>query len=221
MLANGQHQCTAVVMAGKPIYAVVSEYQCKTPEDFAMLYRQFDNNAVRTLAEISIPEAAALGVKWSKKLLSTILSAVSFLEGKQGLHKNERVTLIGKYLREGNFIHDLIDCVPAKESLHIVRSPVVAAMIATFRKCAGDAEKFWEDVRDGENLSGSSPAFKLRNYLLTTSISFGRGVNANSLNASASVREIYSKCITAWNAYRTDGKTSLKYFPGKEAPKAL
>jgi len=221
MLANGQHQCEAVIATGKPIVAVVEEYQCKTPQDFAMLYRQFDNNAVRSLAEIAIPEAAALNVQWSKRLISVLLAAISFLEGHIGMHKNERVTYLKKYLKEGNFVQEIIGCANPSEIAHMKRSPVIAAMISTYRKCASDAETFWEEVRDGEHLSGASPSFKLRNYLLTTSISFGRGVNANSLNAAAGVKEIYSKCIVAWNAYRTSGRTTLKYFADKEIPKAV
>jgi hypothetical protein len=221
MLANGQHQCEAVIATGKSIAAVVEEYACKTPEDFAVLYRQFDNNAVRSLSEIAVPEAAALNLKWSKSLISKVLSAVSFLEGHIGMHKNERVKYLKKYIREGNFVHEILDVVSACESKHITRSPVVAAMIVTYRKDHADAEEFWEEVRDGENLKANSASLRLRNYLLSTSISFGRGVNAGSLNESASVREMYAKCIVAWNAYRSGGTTSLKYFPGKDIPKVL
>lgn len=219
MLANGQHQCLAVIETGKPITAVVEEYKCKTPEEFADLYRQFDNNAVRSLAEIAIPEAAALNLKWSKDLISKVLSAISLLENHKGLHKNKRIEFLKKYIREGNFIYEITGCVKQSDIKHMMRSPVIAAMIVTFRKCNADAEAFWELVRDGENLIAKNPAFKLRNYLLSTSISLGRGVNANSLNASASVKEIFSKCITAWNAYRTDGETSLRYYPNKGIPK--
>lgn len=216
MLANGQHQCTVVVETGLPINAVIEEYNCKTPEDFADLYRQFDNNAGRSLAEIAIPEAAALKLNWRKNFITALLSAVSFLENQNGMHKNERVTFIRKYLKEGNFIKDIISAATDSDTKHLRRSPVIAAMIVTFKKCAADAEVFWEQVRDGDNLPASSPALRLRNYLLSTSISFGRGVNAESLNASASVKEMYAKCLVAWNAYRSGGTTQLKYFPGKE-----
>ena len=222
MMVNGQHQCLSVIETGKPITAVIEEYECPTPEDFADLYRQFDNHGERSLAEVAIPEAGALDLNWSKSLLNKMLAAIVFLENHHNnLPKNEKILLLKKYIREGNFINETINCVKGTEAAHILRSPVIAAMISTYRKCSSGAEIFWEEVRDGERLSAKDPSFKLRNYLLTTSIGYGRGVNANMLNASAAPKEMYAKCIVAWNAYRTDGTTSLKYFAGKETPKAV
>lgn len=223
MLANGQHQCTAVINTGLPINAVIDEYQCKTPEDFALLYRQFDNNATRTLADIALPEAKALGIKWSKEVINRVLSGIGFLENHNTLstHKNKRVESLKKYIAEGNAINDILSCVNSSENKHLRRSAVIAAMIVTFKKCSADAETFWEEVRDGENLKSSSPTLKLRNYLLSTNTAFGRGVNAPSLNKAAGTREMYSKCIIAWNAYRREDSTQLKYFADKETPKAI
>lgn len=223
MLANGQHQCNAVINSGLPINAVVDEYQCKTPEDFALLYRQFDNNASRSLSDIALPEAKALGIKWSKEIVNRILSGIGFLEkhNSLSLHKNERIECLKKYISEGNSINEILSCVNSSENKHLRRSPVIAAMIVTFRKCSADAETFWEEVRDGENLKSSSPTLKLRNYLLSTNTAFGRGVNAPSLNKAASTREMYCKCIIAWNAYRRGDSTILKYYADKETPKAI
>jgi hypothetical protein len=126
-----------------------------------------------------------------------------------------------KYIAEGNSIFEIFSAVTTPEFKHLYRGPVVAAMIVTFKKCSADAEVFWEEVRDGENLKGSSPSLKLRNYLLSTTISFGRGVNAPSLNAAVSFREMYSKCIIVWNAYRRGDSTQLKFYADKEIPKAV
>jgi hypothetical protein len=221
--ANGQHQCMAVIHTGKTIRAVVEEYACKTPEDFAELYRQFDVHASRNLAERALPEVIALNLDWKKRFITVMLSGIAIVEGKtiQEDNKNAKIEGIKKYTKEGNAINEIITCVNVSESKHLMRSPVIAAMIVTCRKNSADFEEFWEQVRDGENLKGSSPALKLRNFLLSTTVSIGKGRDAEYLNKAASVKEMYSKCIAAWNAYRTHGKTALRYYPDKEAPRAI
>lgn len=221
MVANGQHTCDAVMLTGKPITAVVSEYYCKTPEDFALLYRQFDNTPPRTLAEISLPEARSLNLDWNKQVIQAVMCGIGLLEGHNGTHKNTRVESLKNYVDVGNFINDILSCVRLTESKHIRRAAVVAAMIVTFRKNHADAETFWEEVRDGENLKGRSPSLKLRNYLMTTNTNVGRGVNSPSLTTAASSKEIYAKCIIAWNAYRRGDSTALKFFANKETPKPV
>jgi hypothetical protein len=221
MLANGQHQCTAVILTGEPINAVVEEYQCKKPEDFSLLYRQFDNNKSRTLDEVTLPEARALGLNWHRMILKAVMAGIGFIEGHNGLHKNKRVEYLKRYIAEGNFINEILSCVKSPESRHLRRGAIVAAMIQSFKKSRSDAEIFWEEVRDGENLKGNSPSLKLRNYLLSTNTAFGRGVNAPALNAAASYKEMYSKCIIAWNAYRRGDSTQLKFYADKETPKAI
>jgi hypothetical protein len=219
MVANGQHQCTAVLRTGLPICAVVEEYNCKKPEDFSLLYRQFDNNKSRTLDEVTLPEARALNLKWHRMIVKSVMAGIGFIEGTGP--KNKRVESLKKYIAEGNFVNELLSAVKSTDSKHLRRGPVIAAIITTFKKCSGDAEIFWEEVRDGENLKGNSPSLKLRNYLLSTNTAVGRGTNAPSLNAAASVREMYSKCIIAWNAYRRGDSTQLKFYADKDLPKVV
>jgi hypothetical protein len=221
MMANGQHMCTATIITGKPVQATVEEYYCKTPEDFALLYRQFDNHGARTLQEVTLPEARALGLNWSKQAIKAIMSGIGLLENHLGVHKNIRVESLKKYVDDGNFINDILSCVKSNESKHLRRRVVIAAMISTFRKNHNDAEIFWEEVRDGENLKGNSPSLKLRNYLMTTNTAIGQGVNAPSLSVAASEKEIYAKCIIAWNAYRRGDSTALKFYANKETPKPV
>lgn len=221
MLANGQHTCTAVVNTGLTVNAVVDEYNCKTPEDFALLYRQFDNNASRTLDEITLPEARALNLDWHKQVIKAVMTGIGFLEGHNGVHKNIRIESLKKYVDAGNFVNDILSCVKSPESRHLRRGAVVSAMIVTFRKNHADAERFWEEVRDGENLKANSASLKLRNYLMTTNTAIGRGVNAPALSAAASNQEMYAKCIIAWNAYRRGDSTQLKFFANKETPKPV
>lgn len=221
MLANGQHTCSAVLATGKAVNAVVEEYNCKTPEDFSLLYRQFDNNASRSLGDITRPEAMALKLNWAKGTIPVVMTAIGFIEGHEKLHKNIRIESLKKYVDVGSFVNDILSCVKSSENKHLRRGAVVAAMFVTYRKCNADAETFWAEVRDGENLKGNSPTLKLRNYLLSTNTAVGRGVDAPSLNAAASNKEMYAKCIIAWNAYRRGDSTQLKFFANKETPRPV
>ena len=223
MLVNGQHQCNAVLESGASINAVVEEYQCKTPSDFALLYRQFDNNAARNLAEVALPEARALKLDWDKRFLGCFFAGIAIVERfiDMSISKNQKVEYLKKYIPEGKFINALIKEKGTKDTKHIARGAVIAAVIVTYKKNANDAKIFWTEVRDGENLKSNSASLKLRNYLLSTSSGYGRGVSAPSLNPSASLHEMYSKCIIGWNAYRKGDSTQLKYFANKQLPKAI
>ena len=101
---------------------------------------------------------------------------------------------------------------------HVRRSPVVAAVIATTRVEPKDAETFWTQVQDGEMLRKSSPAFKLREYLLHTAVRAGRGNGALGIKKTVDNREMYSACINAWNDYRTGKKVNgraWRYHPDR------
>lgn len=220
MMANGQHQCLAVINTDATVSAVIEEYYCKTPADLALLYRQFDNGGTRSLAEVAIPEVRALGLNWSKKFISAFLAGITFLENCQSIHKNQKVEYLERYTSVGKQIYEIVSVNPVL-CKHLWRGPVIAAMIKTFRKNAFDAEQFWTDVRDGELLTERSPALKLMRYLLQTTVGIGRGVKAPSLTAAVGYVEMYSKCIIAWNAFRRKNLTSLRYYPNKGTPKIL
>ena len=83
---------------------------------------------------------------------------------------------------------------------HIHRSPVVAAMFATFNVCEKDSIDFWTGVRDGVSLAASDPRLKLRNYLTSHFIVAGRG--GMSKDSTVNGEDMYRYCIFCWNAYR-------------------
>ncbi len=100
---------------------------------------------------------------------------------------------------------------------HILRRPVVAAMIRTIRKNAADAIEFWSQVRDGELLKRTDPSFQLRQFLLNSSLST-RALRAGQKMTSE--REMETKSIIAWNAYRQKRNLStLKWVADAKMPK--
>ena len=219
-LMNGQHQAHAIIEAKKPIKATVAYFDVDSPEDTSLLYRQFDNHATRSLSDILKPEAAALGVGWNVRVVNLVVTAAALREGKRAAHKNTKVELLSKYLPFGKFLNELIVNGSTIDIRHLVRGPVVHAMILSWEKSQEDAKKFWTAVRDGENLTRSMPAHKLRGYLLSVSVNQGRGATGASFKI-ASYHEITSKSITAWNAYRRGESTELKYYSDKPMPKAV
>ncbi|MDD5722682.1 MAG: hypothetical protein PHY29_02955 [Syntrophales bacterium] len=214
-LVNGQHQAEAVVRTGKTVSVVFKKFTVDSSEDLALLWQQFDHHAPRSLANDTHTEAYALGIQWPERISRLMVTGASLKEGKMDASKQEKVLLLKRYLRAGEAFAPLLEGDGAR---HLRRGPVVSAMLMTWEKNQEQCREFWSDVRDGENLKRSMAAYKLRDYLLSTNISRGMGAR---MSRSVTVREMLSKCIVAWNAYRKGESTALKYFPEKPVPKAV
>jgi len=218
VIVNGQHQLKAVMITGKDINAVFQDYSCQTQEDLSTLYRRFDNHQSRTLGDIVGPEAAAYGITWKRVVLRLVVSAAIFQDNAHSIPKIDKVKYVSSQIRQGDFVDHIIrDGITCK---HMKRASVVLAMMNTWDKDKTAAKTFWTNVRDGAGLNCQDPALLLRNYLLTAMVS------SNSHRASArkeivSAREMYTKCIHGWNAYRKGRKTTLKFVCEAPIPKIL
>ncbi len=93
--------------------------------------------------------------------------------------------------------------------------PVVGAMFGTYNKNEQNSTVFWRAVRDETGETPNCADRRIAKYL-----SLAR--NRSSYNTKATrlspVREIYVKCIHAWNAWRKNVTTNLNYHPDKEVP---
>lgn len=215
-LMDGQHQCHAVIEAGKSVKAKLVEYDIDDKSEIATVFAQFNADRIRSAPEVAWAAAVLIGMEdWSRRFVQTCATATMIVssgggrfDSSRGLTKEERAKLLEK---------NRADCFAAKDILcnghgtvldkHLSKGVVVAAVMATARKSKDDAAKFWKQVRDGEMLTKNSPAYKLRKYLM--GIETIRGDSG---------REMYSKCITAWNAFRDNGSTDLKYYSEKPVP---
>jgi hypothetical protein len=196
-LVNGQHTCTAVTLVKKPISALIEHFEVETADDLALLYRQFDAHASRTLGDILRPEATALGLNWPPRLINLTVSAATLREGKFALHKSEKVELLKKYLQFGKFLVSLLygKDVESKNAKMLTRAPIAHAIMLCWEKAQEDSKKFWISVRDGVDLKHNDPALKLRNYLMQTAAAWG-GCSSFGFK-SATYHEITSKSINA------------------------
>ena len=220
VMVNGQHQCHAVINTGKQIKVVYQVYDVFSPRDLSLLFRKFDNNFVRTLAQKSLVEARALDMDWPPKIVSLITSGIRYkTEPGSGKKAAGDVAIeeLQNHLKVGEFIRRLFVGAD-KKPRHLMRGPVVHAIMLTWEKSQGDTLTFWTQVRDGEGLKKADPSMILRDFLMTTSVGYGQGLKDVKL---VSMHEMVSKCVTAWNAFRKGARTDLKYYSSKPIPRPL
>jgi hypothetical protein len=98
---------------------------------------------------------------------------------------------------------------------HLNRQPVAAAMFATYQRSQSASLEFWTAVRDETDTAPTMPTRKLARYLLTVGVDSGSGA---SRIRTVPPREMYVKCLHAWNAWRKGETTNLNYYPDKEVP---
>jgi len=222
VLMNGQHITLAILNSKKQIIATLKEYECPTAEDASLLFRQFDSHRSRSLNNCVKVEANALGIKWPGKIVTLILGAGLEKDMKYYLTKEKKIECLKEYIKEGNFINKLLTKqgrIMTKEAKHLLRIATITAMMLTYEKSASDSEDFWIPVIFGENLKKEDPRYKIRNYLMQTSI--GRGRGASHITDIATTKEMISKCIHAWNAFRNGASTELRYYHRAPIPKAI
>ena len=94
-----------------------------------------------------------------------------------------------------------------------MRGVVVAAMFGCWKKAKGAATEFWVAVRDETGSKPDCPDRKLSRFLLTTNVQ--RSMTERKIVGQ---REMYVKCIHAWNAWRRKESTSLNYYANAKVP---
>lgn len=221
-LMDGQHQCTACVESGIPFKAVVQRF---TPEKGdgksakASIFAQFNVDRSRSASQVAWNVASTGGIgHMSRKCIGLCATALSCMQsGKAGagstekLSKDERAELLLKHKKECEFVNEVAFSATYR---HMWRSAVVQAMIAIKRTVGEErAKEFWVRVADGEMLQKSSPIYALREFLKNVSV---RGFTGKSANTTP--REMYVKCIHAWNAHVSGKNTTLKYFKDSAVP---
>ncbi|GAF85187.1 unnamed protein product [marine sediment metagenome] len=223
-LVNGQHQCHSAIISKMRPDVIYEEYRCDTMDDVSLLYGQFDNHKSRSLQNLVAMEMEALGLDWPRRVGSLVVSGAAMREGIGAKSKDVKVPLLKKYLPSGKQIKNILTDVDDGDTLnsyrHLTRAPVIHAMILTLEKSQSDSWRFWVDVRDGEGMKRVQPQYKLREFLKESNFDKGRGASGNN-RRTVGQHEMTSRCIIAWNAYRKNITTNLKYHPTKPIPRAV
>lgn len=226
---NGKHTSTVLYdMNGtmpKDLSVVVSHFQCDTMEDVAQLYATFDTrSSARTTTDINLIYSACLPALASlpTRTISHAVTGMSWeMFGEAGKPQQSQEAKAGLMLEYPDFVvwlDQYLTSASQAENKIVARGSVVAAMFRTWKKSRVACNEFWLAVRDGTGTSPKSPDRILGKFLLSHSVEFASGAASNKKTSGR--REMYIKCMHAWNAWRTNTTTDLKYFASAPSPAA-
>lgn len=222
---NGKHTSTVLSsMNGefpKGLSVIIEHYECDTLEDVAKLYATFDIRACgRSTGDInrsfaaSVPELAGI----QGRIINLSVTGISYAtwEEAYATHAPEdRAQFLIAHKDFILWIDTVLGHIGAKKVRFMMRSPVVAAMFMTWKKAKGASKEFWEAVRDETGTKPDLPDRKLARFLITNVLHHRKSAPDKKSTLS---REMMVKCIHAWNAWRTDGPTTLPYHANSPIP---
>lgn len=222
---NGKHTSTAfAAMNGslpKDIHVIAEHYECDTLEDVAKLYATFDTrNSIRTTSDINrsfaagIEDLASIG----PDIINVCVTGMSMATWGSGEHRNVGAEVRANLLNQSpDFVLWVANTIGNKseKTRHVFRGAVVAAMFQTWQKAKKDATAFWGLVLDGSGPSHTSPDRVLHKFLLTSRV---RILARAGTAAPIDNRALMAKCLHAWNAWRRNTTTDLKYHASAKMP---
>jgi|GEM_PF-1288265 len=234
ILINGQHVCTAVIASGIAVPCMLEKFNIQDDLELSEAFRQFEI-LPRSLSDMIRVEADALKLGWPLMVSSVVVAAATLekygtsrlnhpvgMTTQQNLrlvNKDIKVALLREHLHEGEFINQILTSGGKSPGIqrakHLKRAGVVMIMMQTWRKNHELATIFWENVRDGEQLTGTMPEKKLRDFLLTTRAVSHQPITIRTINP----HEYAYRCILAWNAAIKNKPSSLAYHANCELPK--
>lgn len=248
-LIDGQHQLTASVTYKQTFRAAGIKFvieggtEAQIRQKVAELYSQHNVDMRRSRGDIAFAKAVGMGWQsWPKQFLQHLAAALELANDESVLNSMETRSCKKSLDQTGDlFIKYPNECLWAADILlkpevdkggkrrmqpdvrHMLRVPVLAAMIQSYRKCQRDATAFWTAVRDMGFLANQPadkdvPTFVLRNFLRKSSI-YGDAKNAQQKEQTTR-KAVYAKCVHAWNAFRGGYTTALNYYANKPLPKA-
>lgn len=211
------------------LHVTVEHYHCDTMDDVARLYATFDSRSqVRTTNDIN-RAFAAIDDDLSQiptKIINLCVTAISFYKHSDAYSKVPAAERAECLLEDANkafvlWVHDMLGNSANDATRLVWRSPVVSAMYATYLKSKSGAREFWLAVRDGTGHSHKSPDRVLNRFLLSRSVNNGAGASHKSGVSLCVPREMFVKCLHAWNAWRRDATTDLKYHAQAKIPSVV
>lgn len=212
-----------------PIYATIEHFHCDGLDDVARLYGTFDSRQqIRTTNDINRafaavdPELAEIPTK-IVNLCVTALTYCKHQDRSSHVHAAEKAECL---LEDSNklfiqWVHSVLGNSANSETRLLWRSPVVSAMNSCYHKSKRDANEFWLAVRDGTGVSPKMPDRVLHRFLLSKVVNNGWQSTLKKKSAIAAPREMHVKCLHAWNAWRRDTTTDLKYHAQGKIPTAV
>lgn len=224
---NGKHTSTVLSEmngnAPKGLQIIVERFEADTLRDVAHLYSTFDRRgSSRSTGDINVAFSASVPelAEMKQRLVSLCVTGMSYATWEEnGKYRpaEERALLV---VENKDFLLWFEKVVGERTSsnCHLSRGPVVAAMFKTWQKSHKAATDFWEEVISESNSSAQSPSRKLSRHLLTSTVrsirSTGTGAKMKDGRKIEGFHSLYCRCLHAWNAYRRNATTDLKYYEG-------
>jgi hypothetical protein len=224
---NGKH--TSTLLSGidplpKDFYVTVERYTCPTLDGVARLWATFDSSvATRTGNEIINSFASTVsefaGVK--QKTCSLAVIAASYQKWDMDFYNSSRVAERAELLLDHVDFVLWLDTIlypkdgNARRAKHLLRGPVVAAILGTWLSSEESSDSFWRHVRDEDQAQGL-PTRVLAKWL--SEVTFKNHHSGTPGKKSVQFREMFVRCLHAWNAWRTNTRTSLKYHANAPIP---
>ncbi len=227
---NGKHTSLMLSKLDKipEFYVTLERYSCETLKDVGRLYNTFDSNlSSRTTSDINAAFASTIsefkGVPL--RLINLTVAANAYLKwSSNDLRRVSSAERAEQLMDRVGFVSWLQKVVPTTGfhtgslTKHLLRSPVAAAMMATYDKAPRIAEQFWIAVRDESFPDRDDPTRALARFLVRAALASGDARHGPE-KKMVGFQEMYVKCIRAWNASRTGEPTSLQYRAKDPLPK--
>lgn len=226
---NGKHTSTIfheMFEAGEDVpdtNILVREYACDTMEEASALFATFDaKQNSRSKADVIRGFAVAdkATADMPPRLLSILTASVAYNtygDKYRNLSPADQARLLLLNTEFAGWVKDLIGTAKqCREFKHLVRLAVVASMQKTWETDADDATEFWTELRDDSDAPKNAPQRVLYRWLKDTKI------GARDVVERISEKEVMSKCLQAWNAWRKKENTVKfsKFNKDAELPEA-
>jgi hypothetical protein len=210
------------------LHATIENYHCDDLDDVARLYATFDSRTqVRTTNDINRAFAAVDPdlAEIPTKIVNLCVTGIAYsqygdkyasrpaAERAECLLEDDSKSFIG-------WVHQVLGS-HNENTKHLWRSAVVAAMHATWRKSRKASHEFWLAVRDGTGSTPKTPDRILHRFLLTRTVNNGTQRAPKKGGNLCPPREMHVKCLHAWNAWRRETTTDLKYHAQAKIPAAV
>lgn len=227
---NGQHSSQLLSNLAdegslpNKLFVVKTTYACEEEKDVADLWATYDaKDSARTFQEIG--DAFGGTDEHTKHIPSNIrnmmisaygLDVFGFGYGK-GSSANDRAAILLDNAEEASYIYE--NFLRPSQGTHLRKGAVVCAIIKTTRRNTPDAEKFWLEVRDASNPDTNAPTRVLERFLRSARIVAGNGRTlGGNATKGTNPREVLVKCSHAWNAFKRNASTDLKYYSKAPIP---
>jgi len=229
---NGQHGGTAMLECfqeaaegtGAPPCTMEVIYECwicDTPNDLRTVYAGYDSS-ISSRTQDQLLRMFMAGdeelAECEHHYLRPLPGALTFLADGGKSRGAPRTAMRAKTVVDNKafslFVITLASTNRDAYTQKIRRVPALAAVHETWKKNPEQAMEFWSLVMSEEHADVKNPSRMLATYLRELRLSrVGRPTTTLP-------REVYAKCLCAWNAWRKNTTTALNYYHSKPLPTA-